>query len=80
EIVLSLRSLNSIGAFDENSGVLIADAGCILQTLDVHVNQFGHTMPFDLGAKGSCLIGGNVATNAGGIRVVRYGSLRSAVL
>ncbi|CAF3364473.1 unnamed protein product [Rotaria sp. Silwood1] len=80
EIVLSLRSLNSIGDFDENSGVLIADAGCILQTLDTHVQQFGHTMPLDLGAKGSCLIGGNVATNAGGIRVVRYGSLRSAVL
>ncbi|CAF0721797.1 unnamed protein product [Rotaria sordida] len=80
EIVLSLRSLNSIGDFDENSGVLIADAGCILETLNNHVLQLGHTMPLDLGAKGSCLIGGNVATNAGGIRVVRFGSLRSAVL
>ena len=80
EIVLSMRLLNSIGDFDQNSGVIIADAGCVLQTLDAHVNQFGHTMPLDLGAKGSCLIGGNVATNAGGIRVVRYGSLRSAVL
>ena len=80
EIVLSFRLFNSIGNFDENSGVLIADAGCILQTLDNHVRQFGHIMPLDLGAKGSCLIGGNVATNAGGIRVVRYGSLRSAVL
>ena len=80
EIILSLRLLNSIGDFDENSGVLIADAGCILQTLDAHINQFGYSMPLDLGAKGSCLIGGNVATNAGGIRVVRFGSLRSAVL
>jgi D-2-hydroxyglutarate dehydrogenase len=80
EIILSLSLLNSIGDFDENSGVLITDAGCILQTLDNHVRQFGHTMPIDLGAKGSCLIGGNVATNAGGIRVVRFGSLRSAVL
>jgi FAD/FMN-containing dehydrogenase len=80
EIVLSLGLFNSIGDFDENSGVLIADAGCILQKLDSHVRQFGHTMPVDLGAKGSCLIGGNVATNAGGLRVVRYGSLRSAVL
>jgi FAD/FMN-containing dehydrogenase len=80
EIVLSLRLFNSIGEFDENSGVLITDPGCVLQTLDTHVRQFGHIMPLDLGAKGSCLIGGNVATNAGGIRVVRYGSLRSAVL
>lgn len=80
EIILSLRLLNSIGDFDKNSGVLITDAGCVLQTLDNHVRQFGHVMPLDLGAKGSCLIGGNVATNAGGIRVVRFGSLRSSVL
>lgn len=80
EIVLSMRSMNSVHGFDENSGVLIADAGCILQSLDAHVHQFGHTMPLDLGAKGSCVIGGNVATNAGGLRVVRYGSLRSSVL
>lgn len=80
EIVLSLRLFNSIGDFDENSGVLITDPGCVLETLDNHVRQFGHVMPLDLAAKGSCLIGGNVATNAGGIRVVRYGSLRSAVL
>jgi FAD/FMN-containing dehydrogenase len=80
EIVLSFRLFNSIGDFDENSGVLITDPGCVLQTLDSHVRQFGHIMPLDLGAKGSCLIGGNVATNAGGIRVIRYGSLRSAVL
>jgi len=80
EIVLSLRLFNSIGEFDENSGVLLTDPGCILQTLDSHVRQFGHMMPLDLAAKGSCLIGGNVATNAGGIRVVRFGSLRSAIL
>ncbi|CAF1474321.1 unnamed protein product [Adineta ricciae] len=80
EIVLSFTSMNSIGDFDENSGVLTTDAGCILQTLDTHVRKFGHTMPIDLGAKGSCLIGGNVATNAGGLRVVRFGSLRSAIL
>lgn len=80
EIVLSLRLFNSIGDFDENSGVLITDPGCILETLDTHVHQFGHIMPLDLAAKGSCLIGGNVATNAGGIHVVRFGSLRSAVL
>lgn len=80
EIVLSLRLMNKIGDFDENSGVLMTDAGCILQNLESHVKQLGHTIPLDLGAKGSCLIGGNVATNAGGIRVVRFGSLRSSVL
>ena len=40
----------------------------------------GHTMPLDLGAKGSCHIGGNVSTNAGGLRLLRYGSLRGTVL
>ncbi len=47
------------------SGVLVCQAGCILEALDNHVSDLGYTMPLDLGAKGSCQIGGNVATNAG---------------
>ena len=52
----------------------------MLQTLDEHVAQHGYIMPLDLGAKGSCAIGGNVATNAGGLRLLRYGSLHGSVL
>lgn len=46
-------------------GVLTCQSGCVLEQLDNHVGEKGHTMPLDLGAKGSCQIGGNVSTNAG---------------
>ena len=46
-------------------GMLTCEAGCVLEQLDRHVGEQGHTMPLDLGAKGSCQIGGNVSTNAG---------------
>ena len=72
--------MNKVRSFDEVSGVLECDAGCILETLDHHVAEKGYIMPLDLGAKGSCHIGGNVATNAGGLRLVRYGSLHGTVL
>jgi FAD/FMN-containing dehydrogenase len=80
EIVLSMAAMNQILDFDQASGVLSCEAGCVLQTLELAVNEHGFLMPLDLGAKGSCHIGGNVATNAGGIRLVRYGSLHASVL
>lgn len=61
-------------------GVLQCDAGWVLQELDERLGREGFMMPIDLGAKGSCLIGGNVSTNAGGIRLIRYGSLQANVL
>ena len=61
-------------------GILICQAGCILGNLDNYVGDHGFTMPIDLGAKGSCHIGGNLATNAGGVRLLRYGSLHGSVL
>lgn len=45
--------------------------GCILEELDTYLRQRGYMMPLDLGAKGSCVIGGNVSTNAGGLRYLR---------
>lgn len=45
-----------------------------------HLESQGYMMPLDLGSKGSCLIGGNVSTNAGGIRVIRYGTLQGCIL
>ncbi|KAJ7597195.1 FAD-binding domain-containing protein [Mycena floridula] len=80
EIILSLSNMNSVRSFDPISGILVADAGCILQSLTDYVAPHNHIMPLDLGAKGSCQIGGNVATNAGGLRLLRYGSLHGSVL
>ncbi len=72
--------MSRIRSFDEASGVLVADAGCILETVDGYLAEKGCIFPLDLGAKGSCQIGGNVATNAGGLRLLRYGSLHGTVL
>ncbi|CAI5738698.1 unnamed protein product [Peronospora destructor] len=80
EIVLSTNLMNSVISFDEVSGILVCEAGCILENLDNHVAKHGHMMPLDLGAKGTCQIGGNIATNAGGLRLLRYGSLHGTVL
>ncbi|OMH81992.1 D-lactate dehydrogenase [cytochrome] 2, mitochondrial [Zancudomyces culisetae] len=80
EVVLSLSKMDKVRSLDKDSGALVCDAGCILESLDDYVGEFGFTMPIDLGAKGSCHIGGNVSTNAGGIRYLRYGSLHGSVL
>lgn len=64
----------------DRSGIIICEAGCILKELDDHLSTFDLMMPLDLGAKGSCLIGGNVSTNAGGIRLLRYGNLHGNIL
>ncbi|KAJ3183186.1 hypothetical protein HDU85_002212 [Gaertneriomyces sp. JEL0708] len=80
EIVISLQNMNEIRHFDDVSGILTCDAGCVLEVLDNYLADRGYMMPLDLGAKGSCQIGGNVATNAGGLRLLRYGSLHGTVL
>lgn len=80
ELILSLSSLYSIRSFDPISGILTAEAGLILEQADSFLASKGFAFPLDLGAKGSCQIGGNVATNAGGLRLLRYGSLRGSVL
>ncbi|KAF9161189.1 hypothetical protein BGX21_002402 [Mortierella sp. AD011] len=80
EIIISTANMTSIRSFDTVSGALVCDAGCILEVLDNYLAERGYIMPLDLGAKGSCHIGGNVATNAGGLRLLRYGSLHGTVL
>ncbi|KAK7510424.1 uncharacterized protein IWZ02DRAFT_492426 [Phyllosticta citriasiana] len=80
EIVLNMSRMNKIRSFDETSGILVADAGVILEVADNFLQDKGYVFPLDLGAKGSCHIGGNVATNAGGLRLLRYGSLHGTVL
>lgn len=80
EIVINMSRMNEIRSFDEVSGTLVVDGGCILETVDGFLAEKGAIFPLDLGAKGSCHIGGNVATNAGGLRLLRYGSLHGNVL
>ncbi|ODO11471.1 hypothetical protein I350_00251 [Cryptococcus amylolentus CBS 6273] len=80
ELILCLSNLNAVRSFDPVSGILTAEAGIILEQADSFLASKGFIFPLDLGAKGSCQIGGNVATNAGGLRLLRYGSLRGSVL
>ncbi|XP_067641624.1 D-2-hydroxyglutarate dehydrogenase, mitochondrial isoform X1 [Eurosta solidaginis] len=80
EIVLSLTHLDKILHIDEITGIASCEAGCILENLDLKARESGLVVPLDLGAKSSCHIGGNVSTNAGGLRVLRYGNLHGSVL
>eukprot|EP00475_Leptophrys_vorax_P011279 TRINITY_DN17794_c0_g3_i2.p1 TRINITY_DN17794_c0_g3~~TRINITY_DN17794_c0_g3_i2.p1 ORF type:complete len:383 (+),score=115.02 TRINITY_DN17794_c0_g3_i2:391-1539(+) len=75
-----MSRMNQIISFDEHSGVLVCDAGVILETAQDFLDSKGFIFPLDLGAKGSCMIGGNISTNAGGLRLVKYGSLHGSVL
>ncbi|KAJ0009096.1 hypothetical protein NQD34_016511 [Periophthalmus magnuspinnatus] len=80
EIILSTALMNKVLSFDHVSGIVTCQAGCVLESLSQYLEERDYIMPLDLGAKGSCHIGGNVATNAGGLRLLRYGSLRGTVL
>jgi D-lactate dehydrogenase (cytochrome) len=80
EIIISLLNMNKIRSFDGVSGILKCDAGVILENADQFLAENGYIFPLDLGAKGSCHVGGTVATNAGGLRLLRYGSLHGSVL
>ncbi|UKZ77734.1 hypothetical protein TrVFT333_005458 [Trichoderma virens FT-333] len=80
EIIINMSRMNQIHSFDEVSGSLVLDAGCILEVADQYLAERGYIFPLDLGAKGSCHVGGTVATNAGGLRLLRYGSLHGNVL
>lgn len=57
--------MNQVESVDSWSGVVVCQSGCVLEALDQHVAEHGLMVPLDLGAKGSCHIGGNVSTNAG---------------
>lgn len=80
EVIVNLTSMNNIISFDKVNGILTCEAGCILENLSTFLENEGFVMPIDLGAKGSCQIGGNISTNAGGLHFIRYGSLHGNVL
>lgn len=80
EIIISVANLNKIRSLDTTSGIFKCDAGVILENADNYLAENGYIFPLDLGAKGSCHVGGVCATNAGGLRLLRYGSLHGSVL
>jgi FAD/FMN-containing dehydrogenase len=79
-VILSLARLNRIRAIDAAGDTLTAEAGCILADVQQAAAAQGRLFPLSLGSEGSCQIGGVVATNAGGINVIRYGTVRDLVL
>ncbi len=79
EVVVSFEKMNKIIAFDETDQMVRVEPGVITEDLHKFVEEKGYFFPIDLAAKGSCHIGGNVATNAGGLRVLRYGMMRNWV-
>ncbi|MDR3098812.1 MAG: FAD-binding oxidoreductase [Paraburkholderia sp.] len=80
DIALSLERMNAIGAVDTISGTVTVEAGATLEAVQQAAEAAGLMFALDLGARGSCTIGGNLATNAGGVRVIRYGMAREHVL
>ena len=79
-VVISLERLNSIRLVDVDNFILQADAGCILQHIKDAAENQDCLFPLALGAQGSCQIGGNAASNAGGVNVLRYGMARDLIV
>jgi len=80
EIVLSLARMNRILEVDPLNNTLTAEAGVVLETIQNAADHVGRLFPLSLGGQGSCMIGGNLSTNAGGVNVLRYGNTRDLVL
>ncbi|HEV2229805.1 MAG TPA: FAD-binding oxidoreductase [Steroidobacteraceae bacterium] len=80
QLVLSLARLNRVRSVDPENYSLIAEAGCILAQVQQAAEAAERLFPLSLGSEGSCQIGGNLSTNAGGVHVLRYGMMRDLVL
>lgn len=79
-IMLSTARLNRVRAIDTENDTMTVEAGCVLQSLQEVAREAGRLFPLSLAAEGSCTIGGNLATNAGGTQVLRYGNTRELTL
>ncbi len=80
EVVLSLSRMRAMGALDARAMTLHVEAGAITEAVHQHCEPHGLTWPVDFASKGSSTVGGNIATNAGGVKVIRYGLTRQWVL
>ncbi len=79
-LVVSLSRMNAVREIRPDSRIAIVEAGVVLENLHKATEEHGLIYPMTFGAKGSCMIGGNIGTNAGGSNVVRYGNTRDLVL
>ncbi|MCC0017254.1 MAG: FAD-binding oxidoreductase [Rhodobiaceae bacterium] len=80
EYVLSLTRMNRIRALDTDGNTITVEAGAVLETVQNAARDAGRLFPLSLGSEGSCTIGGNLATNAGGTAVLAYGNMRELTL
>src|SRR5450830_924917 len=80
QIVLSLQRMNTVRGLDADNLTMTVEAGCILQNLQERAEEANLLFPLSLAAEGTCTIGGNLGTNAGGTQVVRYGNTRDLCL
>ena len=80
QIVLSLQRMQAVRSVDAANLTMTVEAGCILQNLQDVADKAGFLFPLSLGSEGSCTIGGNLSTNAGGTQVLRYGNTRELCL
>jgi len=80
QMVLSLQRMNQVLSLDAGNQTMTVQAGCVLQSLQETARDAGFLFPLSLAAEGSCTIGGNLGTNAGGTQVVRYGNTRDLCL
>jgi len=80
QVLLSLRRLDRIRSIDADNFSIEVEAGCVLNDIQDAARAAGRYFPLSLGAEGSCQIGGNLATNAGGVNVIRYGTARALTL
>ena len=80
EIVLALGRMNRIRELDRLNDTITVEAGCVLANVQRAADEAGRLFPLSLAAEGSCQIGGNLSTNAGGVNVLRYGNAREQVL
>ncbi len=80
EVLISLDRMDQIRTVDPLNYTITVDAGCILANVQAAADDADRLFPLSLGAEGSCRIGGNLSTNAGGVNVLRYGSARDLVL
>lgn len=79
-IIMSLERMNKVREISADDGVIVAEAGCILENIHIAAQEHDMMFPLSMASKGSCCIGGNLATNAGGIQVLRHGNARDLCL
>jgi FAD/FMN-containing dehydrogenase len=80
QVIVNLSRMNRVRSVDPANNTMTVEAGCVLQSLQETAEKHGRLFPLSLGAQGSCVIGGNISTNAGGTAVLRYGNTRELVL